>query len=172
MGYFEGLAAACFKIDEDGKTIFYPLGVLAKGRVLPDKATEARVRQFVIRYYKITLPITILLSALNQWLLVTATVLASFIWFYVFCQKTTSNLPISNSKLTFREGYTGSAQAHNKTTLWLLFLVSVIFVLAGILLSVAANSIKMRLIALASLTFFGLCSFAIGFMLRAKYKFK
>ncbi len=31
MGYFEGQAEACFKKDEDGHTIFYPFGVLAKG---------------------------------------------------------------------------------------------------------------------------------------------
>lgn len=170
MGYFEGLAEACFKKDEVGRTVFYPFGVLAKGRVLSDEVTETRVRGFLIRYYKITLPTTILLAAFHKWALLIAIALASFVWFYVFCQKTTAHLPISESKLTLREGYTSSAKAHNKVTLWILFATSILFVAGGLVLTIVAPTVQRRLIGLACLGCFSLCMAAIGFMLKAKYK--
>lgn len=170
MGYFEGLAEACFKKDEAGRTIFYPLGVLAKGRVLPDSLTEDRVRRFMIRYYKVTLPVTILLAAFHKWGLLVTAAIVSFIWFYLFCRKTTAHLPISDSKLTLREGYASSAKAHNKITLWVLFVVSILFIAGGLFLTIAAPTFEKRLTGLACLGFFALCGAAIGYMLRSKYK--
>lgn len=42
MGYFEGLTNGNFKKDRDGNTIFFPWGILGKGRVLPDEQTEKK----------------------------------------------------------------------------------------------------------------------------------
>jgi hypothetical protein len=170
VGYFDGLASACFKKDNVGNTVFYPVGVLAKGRILPDEATELHIRKFLVLYYKVTLPLTILLSALHLWPLVAAALVISVVWFYSFCKKTTSQLPISDSTLTLKEGYQGSARSHNKPTLWFLLLVSIVFVAAGIFMTIASETLDSRLAGLSCVIFFGLCGSAIGYMLKEKYK--
>jgi hypothetical protein len=47
MGYFDVLASGIIRKDERGSTVFYPWGVLGKGRLLPDEAAEKKVFRFV-----------------------------------------------------------------------------------------------------------------------------
>ena len=166
MGYFEGLADASFKEDSNGNSVFYPWGVLGKGRVLPDEATKIKLRTFVIRYYQIMLPIGILLGILRLWLPAILILTVLTLGFYLYVNQVTKDCPICTEKLTLKESYKNSAKSHNTLMLWFMLLVSLLFVLGGIWLF-----FKGRLfIGLGSVVFFGLCSAAFILMLKIKHK--
>lgn len=168
MGYFEGLTNSVFKKDQSGNTLFFPWGVLGRGRVLPDESAEAKVRAFVSRYYKVSLPTMIGIGVIMGWMWAIALVPFFGAWFYFGSKSLVSDYPYSEDKLTLKEGYSNSAAAHNKVTLWLLFICSVSFTLAGIFfVSVATTPGKLTMRVLATLLF-GACSVAIGYMLKVK----
>lgn len=164
MGYFEGLADASFKQDSKGNSVFYPWGVLGKGRVLPNEATKTKLRQFVIRYYQIMLPIGILLGIFRLWLPAIVVLALLTLGFYLYVNQLTKACPICTEKLTLKESYKNSANSHNTLMLWFMLLVSLLFVLGGIWLF-----FKGRLfIGLGSVVFFGLCSAVFILMLKVK----
>lgn len=164
MGYFDGLADASFKKDSNGKDVFYAWGVLGKGRVLPDEATKAKLRKFVIRYYQIMLPIAILLGIFRLWLPALLVLTALTLGFYFYVNQLTKNCPICTEKLTLKESYRNSANSHNTLMLWLMLVASLLFVVGGMWMF-----IKGRLfLGLGSVVFFGLCSAAFILMIKVK----
>ncbi len=166
MGYFEGLADASFKQDSNGNNVFYPWGVLGKGRVLPDETTKTKLRTFVIRYYQIMLPTAILLGIFRLWLPAIVVLILLTLGFYLYVNQVTKDCPICTEKLTLKESYKNSANSHNTFMLWAMLLVSLLFVLGGIWLF-----FKGRLfIGLGSVVFFGLCSAVFILMLKIKHK--
>jgi len=169
MGYFEGLTNGSFKKNSDGNTVFFPWGVLGRGRVLPDEPTETKVRAFVDRYYKISLPTIICVGVIAGWGWSFLLVPIFGAWFYLGSKSLVSKYPYSEDKLTLKEGYTSSATGHNKVTLWLLFICSILFVLAGIFIAIAAKSSGQMILGLSSTIFFGASSIAIGYMLKVKH---
>lgn len=165
MGYFDGLADASFKQDSNGNSVFYPWGVLGKGRVLPDAETHATLRTFIKRYYMVTLPVIIVLSVLRLWWLLLPAAIGLLAWFLLTTRSLLRNCPVSEEKLTLKEGYSNSAASHNKPTLWALLVVSLLMSLGGVLLLITGKA----LIGVALIGLFGLCSGVFVYMLRVKY---
>lgn len=164
MGYFEGLADASFKQDAQGNNIFYPWGVLGKGRILPDETTKISLRKFIILYYQISLPTLLLLTLLRMWWLLVVIGFVLFAWFYLHTKLITKDCAISNEKLTLKESYKNSADGHNKYMLWLMLLASLVFVVGGVFMFFKGK----LFIGLGAVVFFGLCSAVFIFMLKAK----
>lgn len=171
MGYFEGLAAAAFKKGAGGQTLYYPWGIFGKGRILPDDDTERRARAFLIRYYKISLPASVVLALVLglKWALV-AGVLATA-GFHMANKRLVGHLPCSAERLTLKEGYRNSAARHRASTLWLLLAASVVLGLVGIYLAVVAKTAAARHVAISGIAVFGLCGCAMAYMLKAKREF-
>jgi hypothetical protein len=168
MGYFEGLTNASFKKDQTGSTVFYPWGVLGKGRILEDPAVEARLRKFVSRFHKISLPVTIGVGAIVGWSWSLILIPLFSAWFYFGSKALISDSSYSDQKMKLKEGYANSAAGHSKLTLWLLFLCSVVFVMAGVLISIFAKSVNETAMGVSVTIFFGACGIAVGYMLKVK----
>lgn len=128
MGYFEGLTNASFKKDRSDTTVFYPFGALGRGRVVPDQDTEARIRTFIARFYKTSFlsMFAVGLFVGRVWVMVLLPILCG--WFYFGSSSLTRSLPYSEEKLTLKESYTNSAAGHNKSTLVILVIFSILFV--------------------------------------------
>ena len=169
MGYFDGIANLYFKKDSGGKTVFYPWGVIAKGYTLPDEAREAKARGFIKLHTMVTLPaVVISVSSGWIWLFITAAVLYG--WFFFKAKALVQGCPPSLEKLSFKESYDNSAKGHNKGVLWLLLIISLFFVAAGLWL-IFHGTIDSGVFPLVlSCLFFGGCSFAIGYMIKSKGK--
>lgn len=45
MGYMDWLERRCYQTDPQGRTIYFPCGMAALGRVVPDDATKAAIRR-------------------------------------------------------------------------------------------------------------------------------
>ncbi|MQR00634.1 hypothetical protein [Glaciimonas soli] len=168
MGYFDGLTSKNFKKDKNGNTLFFPWGVLGKGRVLPDDAAETRVRGFVNRYLKISLPMIIGVTTIAGLKWSTPLLLFFGVWFYFGTKALVSDYPYSDENLTIKESYANSAASHNKLTLQIIFFCSVLFVLIGIFMAATAKSPQQIAIGCFSAVFFGTCGVAIGYMLKKK----
>ena len=169
MGYFNGVASAYFKKGADGKAVFYPWGVIAKGYVLPDEAAEAKTRRFIKIHLIVSLPAMVI--AVNYsltWVCIAAA--ASFAWFYFQVKALLKGCPVSAERLTFKESYTNSAKAHNKAGLWALFIISLLFVAAGIWFMIVGPAHSSKVALALSTLFFGACSCAIGYMVKVRMK--
>jgi hypothetical protein len=168
MGYFEGLTNGCFNKEETGQTVFYPLGVMGKGYILPDAITEDKIRKFMQFYYKVSIISILGVVLVFGWLYVFLLLPVNIIWFFFKIKPLISGLPYSGSKLSFKQSYINSASAHNTFVLWL-FLISSIFVMMMFLhMLVSNNNTMVKFLALIILLICGACSFAIAYIIRAK----
>ena len=148
--------------------VFHKWGVLGKGYIIPSADKKDEIRKFLKLYYMVSLPIMIGVGAFRNWLLVVILAISFLIWFLIKISSLTKGLAISNEKLTLKESYTNSAKGHNKTTLWLLLIFSVLFVIGGLMMLLTAKDLTGQLIGAGGLIFFGLCSAVYIFMLKKK----
>ncbi|MEN6620314.1 MAG: hypothetical protein ABFD50_02030 [Smithella sp.] len=168
MGYFDGLTDACFKTNMQGTTLFYKWGVLGKGYILPSIEKKDEIRKFVKLYYMVSLPTIIGAGAFINWLWAMLLVIPFFIWFQIKISSLTKGLAISNEKLTLKESYTNSAKGHNKTTLWLLLIFSILMFLGGLFMLLIARDFKGQILGISFIIMFGTCSAVFIYMLKMK----
>jgi hypothetical protein len=165
MGYFEAMANASFKKDSNGNSVFYPWGVIGKGRVLQDEAIKVTLRKCVIFYYQIMLATAVLLGIFKLWLpaILMLTMLTLIFYFYV--NHLTKSCPICTEQFSLEERYKNYTNNHKTLMLWFMLLLSLLFVLGGIWMF-----FKGRLfIGLGAVVIFGLCSAAFILMLNVKH---
>jgi len=167
MGYFDGIANMYFKKDAEGKTVFYPWGVIGEGYKLTDDAAETKIRSFVKQHYAISLPVVVIAVNVNWgWLFVAAGALYG--WYYLRVRALLDGSSVSKEKLSLKESYFNSAKAHNKYVLWLLFACSLFFVVAGLYLMFVVRGNSNQFALLLSTLFFSVCASGIGYMIKRK----
>lgn len=167
MGYFDALASGAFKTTEDGRQLFFPWGILGRGYLIPSEEEADRLRRAMDSYLKITLLLVLPVAlAVFTWLgfwstaiLVVAVIVPSIFWMRRQCR----DLQPSEERVTLSENLAAQARAHSALSLWFLELVSLAFVALGVFLLVADSGNWP--IALASITFFGLCAAVFTTML-------
>jgi hypothetical protein len=168
MGYFDGLTNASFKKDKEGNSIFYPWGTFGRGLVIPDDQSEERLRSFINRYYKVSLPSIITVGVIGGWLLASLLVPLFALWFYLGLKPLVSGYAYSVDRLTIKESCAGSAAGHSRSTLWLLLTSSGLLVLGGVLMASTADSLDRMIIGVLCTVFFGACCVAFAYMLAVK----
>jgi Ca2+/Na+ antiporter len=168
MGYFDGLASGIIKKDKNNNAVYYPWGVLGKGYVLPDAVRETTIKNMVILLYQLFFGLffvhLFLLKNIPIFAVLTIVLIA---WFLFKSHQLTKDCPKSDEKLTLKEGYINSAKAHNKTVLWILLVVAVLFTIGGIAMLVSG---KLFLPGLIMTLLFGASSAAIYYMIQVKNK--
>jgi hypothetical protein len=132
MGYFEGITDSYFKTDKEGKTLFYPWGILGgKGYILPDNR-KADFRSLIKKYMQISLPVALAITIFFKWWVVIFFALPLYLCTYaIWIRKLTKDFTVSAEKLTLDESTTNAARSHNLTTLWIIEILSLLFVIAG-----------------------------------------
>src|SRR5829696_8800503 len=165
--YFEGLVAGNFKTAADGQRLFYPWNVWGKGYVLPDAHAEQRIRKLLTIYYMVWLPLVIIIVS----------IVSSFGVYYAFAlipvgllaygvavRSLTQRLLSSGERLRLTESLMSSASAYSRATLWLLFVISTVFVISGVAI-ILDGQIGLGLLIIL---FFGACGTMCGYMLRMR----
>ncbi len=160
MGYFDGLTAAAFKKDAQGRDLFFIWGKFGKGRVVPTEADGVSVRSYLKNYYICLIVgiVPMILLAGNafepQWFLAIGIfmVLALAALTPLFLR--TRQWAVADERLTYREAMSASATAHGAATLWFLIVLGAIFVAGGLFLLLATDA---KLIGLLCVLFFGAC---------------
>ncbi len=165
MGYFDGLTASSFKTDEKGHTIFYPWGIFGKGYILPEDRKDS-FRQTIKRHIMIFVPLTILCSIFFKIWIAFLILPLYFFGYGIWVNKQTSGLKVSSDKLTLSDTRASSARAHNAATLWILEIVSLLFVLLGTFNLI--TSPQNWFIAICSILFFGFGAIIFWKMIKTK----
>lgn len=172
MGYFDGLAYSSFKKDAEGRELFFPYGILGKGRILADAETAATLRAKVVNFYKLLMfagiPLMVVLVNLPGG--VTAVVIVGVVacigsWLYF--RSLIAGLAISNERLGYAEAQRNAARGHSYLGLATLSVLSLVFVIGGVFL-LAVDQAKDRLVAIACIVLFGACLCVFLWMIAAK----
>lgn len=168
MGYFDGLTNASFKKAQSGKTIFFPWGGFGKGRVLVDDDAEAKVRSFIRLYYMVSLPLIIVVSVVLG--IGYSIAISPFIvlWYLFKVRHLVAGCPLSDESLSIKERLASSATGHNKSTLWILLICSLLFVVFGTLVIFIGKDSSDKLIGAVAAIWSGICAFAYAYMVKLK----
>lgn len=167
VGIFDGFSNAGFKKDSNGVVVYFPWGVFGKGRELPDKETEARIRKFNHRYFQSMFTLTLLTYLLfEEWYLLIPFLMV--IVHYVGMKRLIADLSYSKEKLTLGDSFRGSADGHSLALLWLLFISSVCFLLISISMLLSFTGKGPSYMGLLVLTLSGTGVIMFGLMIRRK----
>ena len=160
MGYFDGLTAAAFKKDSQGRDLFFIWGKFGKGRVVPTAADGMSVRSYLKNYYICVIvgivPMIMLAgkSFEPRWFLAIGIFMVLALAALVPLFLRTRQWAVADERLTYREAMSASAAAHGAVSLWLLAALSAVFVAGGLFLLLATDA---TLIGLLCVVFFGVC---------------
>jgi hypothetical protein len=127
----EGLTNFWFKKDNANRTIFFPWGGFAKGRVIPDKTLEAKIRECVGSHWTSQFGLGIIGGTASTYslyflLIYIAVVVSLLTWYYFEIRKLVAGLPYSDTKMTFVESYANYTAEWSSFAVWLLFLFSIL----------------------------------------------
>jgi hypothetical protein len=160
MGYFDGLTAAAFKKDAQGRDLFFIWGKFGKGRVVPTDADGNAVRNYLKNYYiGIIIGIVPMVMVAGKsfeprWFLTIGIFMVLALAALVPLFRRTAQWEVADERLTYREAMSASATAHGAGSLWFLVVLSGLFVAGGLFLLVATDA---TWIGLLCTLFFGAC---------------
>jgi hypothetical protein len=160
MGYLDGLTAAAFKKDAQGRDLFFIWGKFGRGRVVPSEADAASVRGYLKSYYVCVLlgivPMLMLAGKAGEarWFLAIGAFMALAVAGLAPLFLRTRHWPAADDRLTYREAMSASAAAHGAISLWLLAALSAVFVVGGLFLLLASDA---TFVGLLCVVFFGGC---------------
>jgi hypothetical protein len=157
MGYFEGLVSSSFKTTEDGRRLFFPWGVLGRGYTVGSEEHYSRLRNQVKAYTVVSLLAVIVTpnffrgyTVALAWVVLSIAFYAAWMWVLL------PRLQRADEGLSLKESMTSQARGHGPVGLWLLTIVSLVFVAGGVLMFVTEPG--SRTVALVATLFFGLCA--------------
>lgn len=160
MGYFDGLTSGSFKATEDGRRLFFPWGVLGGGYAIASEPDYQRLRTQVKTYMVITLA-AVIASGMYEPYRAPLAAAALLVCFYLgWMWRLLPRMERSDESLSMQESMTTQARAHGPVVLWLLEIVSIVFVMSGIAIFVFDSG--SRFTALFCIAFFGLCAAKIA----------
>lgn len=168
MGYFDAITSAAFKTMPDGRRLYFPWGVLGRGYAIPTDAEYNRLRRQTKINSAVSLVLIIAVAMMQHipWTLGVGGILTAAYagWAYVQSRR----LQPTDERLTYRESLSTQAILHNKVVLWMMEVVSILYVVTGLVMLFLDP--QSWLIALTSIVFFGACAviFARMLMLRKR----
>lgn len=156
MGYFDALASSSFKTGEDGRKLFFPWGVFGGGYVIGSEQDYERLRRQVKSYMIVSMVMIIGFGAFGGPLFSISSLIPLLGFYLIWMIYLLPRLRPSNETLSLQESMSSQARTHNKVVLWVLEIGSLAFVATGIAMLIFDPG--SRLVALASIAFFGLCA--------------
>jgi hypothetical protein len=160
MGYFDGLTATSFKKDAQGRDLFFIWGKFGKGRIVPTEADGAAVRNYLKNYYICVIvgvvPMVMLAGGVFEprWFMAIGIFMVLALAALVPLFLRTRQWTVADERLTYREAMSASAAAHGAVSLWILIVLSALFVAVSLFVLLAADAV---LIGLLCLIFSGGC---------------
>jgi hypothetical protein len=166
MGYLDSFADPLFKTDAEGRTVFFPNGKLARGRIVPDAATAEDLRK-TVKYGTPVLIVVAVAAVIGIGTLVgigVAIVLG--LLFQLYLRWRVSGLPVSDASLTF--GEVRQRQADALGTGWLIVLAigSAVLVAGSAFMALADPS--QTWMGIFGTIFFGVCLILFLNMIRLR----
>jgi hypothetical protein len=155
-GYFNALTSTYFKVTDDGRKLFFPWGAAGRGYAIPSDEQYRRLHR-QIKIFQVVSLVAILAAAVAQQFLgafVIATLSLAF--HVVWVRRLVRGLPASAERLTQQESMITMARTHGAFGLWLVLIIALVFVAAGIVILIFEP--HKWLVTLAGTAFFGACA--------------
>jgi hypothetical protein len=154
-GYFNGLTSTYFRITDDGRKLFFPWGAMRLGYAIPSDEQYRRLHRQIKIFHVVSLVAIIVAAAVQQVLGVLMIGALSLAFYAAWVRRLVRRLPPSAERLTRQESMITQARMHGPVGLWLLLIIALMLVAAGIgRLIVEPHTWP---VALASTAFFGVC---------------
>jgi len=161
MGFFDNLAETAFKKTDDGSEIYFPNGVIGKGRIVGDPARRKKLFNYHKRILKYGIPLAVLYGLLfgvsGGHLIFIGVVL---ILLFARQRYLIADLPVYSERLTVTEVAASGAKAFHPLLLLLLGGCSLILIAGGvvmpILLRMPFDQIALPMIGIVSFGVLGL----------------
>ena len=160
MGYFNGLTAASFKKDAEGRDLFFLWGKLGKGRVIPSEADGAWIRRYLKIYYVCVLVAIVPMLMLGgepfepRWLLTLAVFMLLAVAALVPLWTRTRAWPIAGERLAYGEAISASAKAHGAVSLSMMIALSGLMAIGSLLVLIYTDGTT---VGALGFVFFGAC---------------
>jgi hypothetical protein len=132
IDYFKRLTDRLFKVDDRGRSLFYPWGSLGKGYIVADKQIERNIRLFVAYYYAVCFVLMVGLLFTGYMKYSYVLILPVFIVWAIGVRYFTQNLETTEIKLTFTESMTRFAKTRSKAILLLTVIIGCSLVVLSI----------------------------------------
>jgi hypothetical protein len=168
LNYFDDLVRGNFKHDAAGRTVFFPLGVFGKGRILPDAATEQRLRDRLVTQYQLAIVVAIALGALHNLLLMLVVGLGVVAWMSLRSLPLVAAFPPSDLRLSWKDRYASPPSWGNGRAQRFLLACGVALVAGGLLLLVVGGTLDERVGGIAVIVLFGAAGAAKAYGLRQR----
>ena len=176
MALLDALTNHNFKKDESGKTTFYPHGILGRAYIVPDAGTENRIKSFLRHFYiaafSLSVAFYIALLVGTKLMIVTTPGLVLFcilsLWYYFRSRSLLATCRTVTEKQSIKDRYAAFAATRRKSTLWVLFIFSWLFVMIGLSIVIRRVSLYDAIAGIWLCLFFSWCGIVSGYMIRVK----
>lgn len=171
MGYFDGLTAASFKKDAEGRDLFFLWGKLGKGRVIPSETEGAWVRRYLKLYYIAVLVAIVPMLMISgeplqgRWLLTLGIFLLLALASLIPLWSRTRAWAMAGERLSYGEVVSASAKAHGIVSLSVLIVLSILMAAGSLLVALYTDG---TVAGTLGVLFFGGCLGVFIWMLRAR----
>lgn len=171
MGYFDGLTAASFKKDAQGRELFFVWGKLGKGRIIPSEADGAWVRRYLKLFYIGVLVAIVPMLMISgepmqgRWLLTLGIFMLLAIAGLIPLWMRVRAWPLAGERLTYGEAISASAKAHGAVSLSILVVLSILLVVGSLFVALYTDG---TVVGTLGVLFFGACFGLFIWMLSAR----
>lgn len=156
MRYFDALTDAHFKTDKDGRTVFFPWGMLGHGYALASPEEAQKLRRQIKSYVIVSVVLIVVVLLPLGWLAGLAVGTPLILFYLVWMFSLLRRLQRSDVRMSVTEGLQAQASGYNPIVLWLMDFFSVACVAVGvIILIVEPGEWPM---ALLTVVMFGTCA--------------
>ncbi len=171
MGYFDGLTAASFKRDAEGRELFFIWGRLGKGRIIPSEADATWVRRYLKIYYVgvlVAIVPTLMISGdpfQPRWMATVAIFLLLALAVLMPLWQRVRAWPLAGERLTYGEAISASAKAHGAVSLAVLAVLSALMCAGSLLVALHTDGTT---VGILGAVLFGACVALFIWMLAAR----
>jgi hypothetical protein len=162
----DGLAEGLFKRSKAGQLVFYPWGVSGQGYVLDSVAQKEELRNWIKKSIVGTLSIAIFLQITLGIYVILFVIPVALLHYRATMVKKLRDKPISEEPLGLGEAYRNAALDYRWTTLFIMEVLAVLFVIGGLYLLVDRGEVLYGALAAGASA---QAALAIGYMIVKKY---
>jgi hypothetical protein len=163
MGYLDAVTSRNFKTAADGRRLYFPWGAGGRGYVLASEQDYERLQLQTKIFLAVSLVLIIGTVVLQAWISLVAAVVLLMGFQWLWARSLAKRLQPSEERLSLQETWTTQARLFGPVGLWLLEVLSLVFVAGGIAILVFNPSDWLN--GLFAAVFFGACAAVFARML-------
>ncbi len=161
----DGLAEGLFKRSKTGDLVFYPWGVSGQGYVLDSQAQKEELRTWIKKSIVATLSIAIFVQITFGVYVILFVIPVALLHYRVTMAKKLKDQAVSEESLGLGEAYRNAALDYRWSTLIIMEILAVLFIIGGLYLLIAGDEVLYGALAAGASA---QAALAVGYMIVKK----